>query len=140
MYRSSKRRNRNNGRNGKPAERVPNMTSLAYLASLARAGDDETVNGLMRSVAYTRDPEIAQVAGEYIESLAVEQFLDPDVFAPPVEPDDARGEIDIGWIGNSGCMFGLRLEEIIRHTLIEGSSGSGKTTLIKKILKEVLSI
>jgi len=117
---------------------APSLSSLASLAAAARAQEDETVKGLLRAAQRTQDPEIAQEAFEYLYALATEQVVEPDPFMPPVEPEQARGEMKLGMVRNSGCTFGLNQKELCQHTLIVGRSGSGKTTLARTLLRQMV--
>lgn len=119
-----------------------NSVNLASLASAARAEQDETVKGLLRAVHYTQDPELAQDAAEYLGGLAVEYALEPHPFAPPIDPEEAHGEIELGLVRNKYSQqisFGLRLKEMVRNVLLIGLIGSGKTTAIIKILSGLMS-
>lgn len=118
---------------------IPDLGRLVSIASSARLHGDDKVFGLLRAAQLTQDPGLARHAAEYIGKRAMDYMMNPDPFAPPVDPEDARGDVEIGMIENSQCMFGIRLDEMPRHVLLVGASGSGKTTLIKKIVKEILS-
>ena len=118
--------------------RAPSLSTLVSLAAAARAEEDEMVKGFIRAAQYTQDPEILRDAAEYLSNLALEQALEPDWFGPPVDPEQAKGEIEIGIVRNSDCTFGLRLRELPMHTLVVGQSGMGKTTLISKILRQLI--
>jgi hypothetical protein len=130
---------RNSGMRRAPTGTI-NVAGLAALAQAAKVHEDEMVKDLLRAVALSGDPELARDAADYLGALAMEQVLEPDPFAPPVSPEEARGELDVGEIRNSGCRFGLYLHELCQHLLLVGRSGSGKTTAITRILKQLLSL
>jgi len=117
---------------------VPSLSGLVSLAGAARVEHDETVKSLIKAVHYTQDAAIAQATAEYLGALALEQVLNPDPFAPPLEKEEAMGNIVVGQVRNSPCHFGLRLNEMCQHVLVMGRSGAGKTTLIRKILKQLI--
>jgi len=119
---------------------VSTVSGLASIAAGARMQDDETVKGLLRAVHFADDPELAMDAAEYIEARVFEYILEPDPFAPPVHPQQAWGEIQLGVIENSRCIFGLTPQELVQHALVVGRSGAGKTTLITRMIKQVLSL
>ena len=120
--------------------RAPSLSYLTYLANAGKAGQNEKVKGLLRAVHHTQDPEIALEAAEYLERLAVEQVLDPDPFAPPLEPEEAAGEFNLGKVKNSNCDFGLWTQELVQGTYVSGRIGSGKTTFIRRLLKQLLAL
>jgi hypothetical protein len=76
---------------------------------------------------------------EYIQRAELRQAMNPDPFAPPIEPESARGTYVLGIIPNSGCAFSIEPGELVQHTVVTGSSGKGKTTLIRRIVKEIIS-
>lgn len=122
------------------AKSLYSSLELAGLASAARVDEDPRVRNLVRAVHYSGNPQLAQSAREYLEAKALEQALDPDPFLPPLEPEQAKGNLVLGRVKNSLCFFGLLLVELCQHILIVGRSGAGKTTLVKRLLKELLSL
>jgi len=132
QYRHSKNKSR------KLTGAAHSLSSLAFLAAAARAQEDKTVKGLLVAVQRTQDPEIAQEAFEYLHALAMEQVVNPDPFAPAIDAEQAQGEVELGIVKNSGCVFGLNRNELCQHTLVLGRSGSGKTTCIKALLKGLI--
>lgn len=116
------------------------LSNIASLAAVAESQDDTTAKNLVRAAYYSQDPDLAQTACEYLGNLVMEKTLNPDPFAPPVDADEAVGEIVLGTVINSDCAFGLCLFEIVRHVLITGSTGFGKTTLITRLLKETIHL
>ncbi|RKY12742.1 MAG: hypothetical protein DRP65_00030 [Planctomycetota bacterium] len=117
---------------------APSLSTLASLAAAGRVEEDETVKGLLLSVQYTGNQRIAEVAREYLFRRAVEQMVDPDAFAPPIDADQARGELPLGQIRNSECEFGLFRPELVQGTYVSGRIGSGKTTFIRRLLKQLI--
>ena len=126
--------------NNKSAITPADLSRITTLASAAGVQDDDNVKYLLRSVYYSRDPRVARVASEYLETLAIEQAIDPDPFAPPVDAGEAAGDIDLGVIINSGCLFGPLFGELVQHTLLVGSQGKGKTTAVRRLLRGILSL
>jgi hypothetical protein len=116
----------------------PSLSTLVSLASAARAEEDETVKGLLWAVQYTQDEEIAQDTAEYLSARALKQILEPDPYHPPVDAEQASGELTVGRVRNSECSFGLWRPELVQGTYVAGRIGSGKTTFIRRLLKQLI--
>jgi len=125
-------------RRGRMAGVVPTVSELAYLATLGRCEEDRRVRGLLKAFSLTRDPEIAQEAFEYINHQIAKQVVEPDPFAPPINPEQARGELHLGQVKNSDCEFGLWRQELVQGTFIAGRIGSGKTTFVRRLLRQLI--
>ncbi len=135
-------RRKRDGRYGKrrATGRIPSVMGLADMARAARAEEDELVQALLYGYRYTNDPEIAQNLVEYLKGLVFDQVIEPDPFRPPIDPEFARGELNLGSIANSGCGFGMWLRELVQGTYVSGRIGSGKTTFIRRLLVQLLML
>jgi DNA helicase HerA-like ATPase len=122
------------------AARMPSVQNLASMAAAARLHEDETVKNMIRAVQYTDDPEIAEIAWDYLGAMATEEILNHDPFALKISPEEAEGEINLGLIRNPAILFGLRLDEINKPVLVTGALGGGKTTFIRRIIKQLIPL
>ena len=137
-----RKRRQRDGRYGKRRVmgNVPSIGTLTEMARWARAEEDETFKGLLCAFLYTEDAEIGQELAEYLREQVVKQAVEPDPFAPPIDEEQARGELGLGSVANSGCDFGLWRCELVQGMYISGRIGSGKTTLIRRLLLQLLML
>jgi predicted NACHT family NTPase len=139
MKKAAGKQQRGHG-NSRAPERAPDLRGLAYLAEAAKVQDDETTKNLLRAAAYSGDQGIIQDAVDYLGARAIEAIVEPDPFAPPLPPEDAYGELELGTIRNSRCTFGLKLGEAVQYILAIGRPGSGKTTALRRLAKQIVKL
>jgi DNA-binding PadR family transcriptional regulator len=117
-----------------------------YVYELARSVnslDDPVVEGVLCKIrSFPRnikviDNQVRKAEKHLWPKLKVRELY-PNPFEPNPVNDVVDGDIKLGSGRESGCSFGLNLDELGEHTLITGRSGAGKTTLIYIMLLQLL--
>ncbi len=117
------------------------MTARDILRMLAPVIGEDRTNRLWRAYLISDAKERRDLECMF-EAYAAQALRDvPSGGAvglfPPLPPERALGDIDLGHIryaGKDSFPFGLRAEELLRHVGIYGSSGCGKSNGIALIL------
>jgi DNA-binding MarR family transcriptional regulator/GTPase SAR1 family protein len=99
--------------------------------------DERRVKRLLKALAFDQDTELLTDLNEYMFLKALPQLVEQDPFFPYPEPEDVKGEFEIGNVIPTGDRFGLNLNQIPRNVLIFGSHGTGKTNLIFNFIKNL---
>lgn len=99
--------------------------------------DERRVKRLLKALAFDQDEELLKDVDEYMFLKALPQLVERDPFFPYPEPEDVKGELEIGCVFPTGHRFGLNLNQVTRNVLILGSHGTGKTNLIFNFIKNL---
>ena len=105
------------------------IQEMINLSNFVGKADEEKVKKLLRVVSLDEDEELLKDVEEYLSLKAYPHLIEKDPFFPYPEPEDVRGEMEIGHVIPTMDRFGLNISQIPENVLIIGAHGKGKTNL-----------